>query len=315
MVRLLHAALSAVGITTYSRITGAVPRRMGPRGTDVILRSSGGHVEEMRWWLRSLPPDAEAVVMEHSAFTPELQPLAARWLRPETVVLTNVLPDHPEAWGTTAHHAAAALLMGIPEGVVVVAPEEVLRMPLVSATLGRTRCEVVAVSSAPQAGFKDTHRALALGACSRLNLDPAVCERAMEKLGPDIADFRVMKVAEARCAVAFSANDIQSTKALFDTLDWRRRDTTVIYNHRKDRPGRLKTFEAWLASGLWRGSVIIGDRPFRHPARWRYEPVKSAGALARIIQREGKVFGCGNLAGPPLELLLNLRNRSAGSDL
>ncbi|HPI98954.1 MAG TPA: hypothetical protein PLV56_09425, partial [Synergistales bacterium] len=51
LVRLIHSALLANGIKAYGRITGVIPRELTPCGEVQILRTNGGHVEEMKWWL------------------------------------------------------------------------------------------------------------------------------------------------------------------------------------------------------------------------------------------------------------------------
>jgi len=116
VVRLLHAALQDAGLRTHARITGVVPRELGPNGVHKISRSSGAHVEEMRWWLKGLPTSAQAIVLENNAITPDFQALAGRWLRPDVTVLANALPDHQEVWGPTRACAAEVLTKGVPRG-------------------------------------------------------------------------------------------------------------------------------------------------------------------------------------------------------
>ena len=123
-VRLLHAAMQEAGLLSYARITGVVPRELGPNGIRTISRSSGAHVEEMRWWLRRLPASAQGIVLENSAITPDFQELAGRWLRPDLTILTNTLPDHQEVWGPTRSCAAEVLVAGIPKGGQLIVPAD-----------------------------------------------------------------------------------------------------------------------------------------------------------------------------------------------
>jgi hypothetical protein len=87
IVRLLHAAMHAAGLQSYARLTGVIPRELGPQGIRTISRSAGAHVEEMRWWLRRLPSSAHGLVLENSAINADFQGLAKRWLRPVVSVL------------------------------------------------------------------------------------------------------------------------------------------------------------------------------------------------------------------------------------
>jgi len=102
IVRLLHAGMHAAGLRAYARITGVIPRELGPDGIRVISRSAGAHVEEMRWWLRQLPSSAQGIILENSAITADFQALAGCWLRPDVTVLANTLADHQELWGPTS---------------------------------------------------------------------------------------------------------------------------------------------------------------------------------------------------------------------
>ena len=66
---------------------------------------------------------AQAIVMENSAISPDLQELAGKWLKPDVTVLSNTLPDHQEAWGPSSTSAAEVLTRGIPKGGKVILPD------------------------------------------------------------------------------------------------------------------------------------------------------------------------------------------------
>ena len=48
LVRLLCAGLEACGVSPWGRITGVLPRQIGPGGERLIERTAPAHVEEMR---------------------------------------------------------------------------------------------------------------------------------------------------------------------------------------------------------------------------------------------------------------------------
>jgi hypothetical protein len=304
IVRLLHTAFQAAGIESWARITGVEPRQLGPGGTQTILRTSGAHVEEMRWWLRQLPASAGAVVMENSAISPELQPLAARWLQPEITVLSNVLPDHQEAWGPTAAGAAEALVAGLPKGGQVIMPEPLRENGFLASLVQRRQCTpLYAVAEGGGAtAYRAVNFALAKTVLEALGLPVEAALDAMKSLQPDRYDFRVLEHDGARMAMAFSANDIASTRSLFHGLDWPAEQTRLVYNHRSDRPARLRSFCNWLESGRWREVLIIGDRPLRRPDRARFMKLDAAQNLLSLVRPGDRVFGCGNIAGHPLAL-------------
>lgn len=304
VVRLLFAALQSAGLEAYARITGVVPRQLGPGGVRRIERAAGAHVEEMRWWLGQLPASAQAVVLENSAITPEFQGLAARWLKPDITVLTNTLPDHQESWGADAAGAACVLAAGVPRGGRVVLPASLERDAHLLGLLAQRRCDVI---FAPVAGidgeiFRAANAGLALTAAERLGLAAGPALEAMRRLPRDRYDFHVANCRGAEVAMAFSANDIASTRELFGSLGWSAQETRLVYNHRKDRPGRLRSFMDWFGQSSWREVLIIGDKPAGRPVPARYLDIDNDQALLRLFQPGDRVFGCGNIAGLPLSL-------------
>jgi poly-gamma-glutamate synthase PgsB/CapB len=306
LVRLLHGALTACGIKGYGRITGVIPRQLGSTGRITpILRPAGGHAEEMRWWLKQLPPEAEAVVLENSAIAPELQPLAGRWLRPQVVVLTNLLADHFETWGPTKEQATAILLAGIPARATVIAPHEIRAQDEIKAILAAKGCRTISAYSETkdQPGIDQNNLVLALAVCDHLGLPRQKTEPAMRDLTLDLADFRVMRINGAELAFAFSANDPQSSLTLFSSLGWQPEKTRLVFNHRQDRPARLREFARQVFSGKWQKQLIVGDRPWPLPKGTHYVKATDPEQFRGLFYAGQRVFGCGNVKGLPLGLL------------
>lgn len=304
IVRLLHTAMNSQGLNTYSRITGVVPRELGPLGDRAISRSSGAHVEEMRWWLRRVPDSAGGIVLENSAISAEFQSLAGRWLRPDLTVLTNTLPDHQELWGTSSASAAEVLVSGVPGNTRLVLPAGLASDGYLMELLRRRGCQLIFSEAIGQAGegYRAVNTGLAYTALENLGLEMAPALAAMLDMPPDRYDFHVARYGGAEVAMAFSANDITSTRHLFRSLMWPKGETRIIYNHRADRPGRFRSFINWLDQAHWREVLIMGDKPRKSPGSARYLKVVNELALLRLFKPGDRVFGCGNIAGIPLSL-------------
>jgi hypothetical protein len=302
LVRLICAGLGADGTQTRGRVTGVIPRELffgsgsGPAhgGERRIVRNSPGHVEEMRWWLRQIPRGVEAVVMENSAVQPDLQGLAALWLRPVLTVWTNAREDHQDAWGPGPEAAFSALLRGV--------PEEGRSSLLLSAELGagRLACRLegrkgpVFALEKDGRDYRESNLLLAEKALDLLGFSSDRARAAMRALPPDVADFRVFRLEDGtRLAAAFSANDLQSTEHLFSLLGWAEAETSVLFADRDDRSARRESFAPFLAR-RWR-EVRVADK--------REDPRAVTGWMGG----GKKVFGCGNVAGFPLEILLSLQ--------
>ena len=304
VVRLVHAAFSAAGHQAWARVTGVVPRELGPGGERTLERAAGGHVAEMRWWLKRLPRTVGAVVLENSAIAPELQPLAGQWLRPQLTVLSSVVPDHQEAWGATAAEAASALAQGLPRGGFVLLPDSLQKNRALRRLLERHDCETEWVEPLGEPGpaWRSVNRGLALAVCRHFGIEPSLALDAMRRMATDPYDFHVAHRGGLDIALAFSANDVSSSRDLFRSLGWPEEDTRVVYNHRRDRPLRLKSFLPWLSNGRWREVWLTGDRPAAWNARLPYRRFSSARQLLACCAPGERVFGCGNIAGLPLDL-------------
>ena len=310
LVRLIFAGLAAAGLDTRGRITGVLPRELAAGGERRIVRSAPGHVEEMRWWLRQIPQDTQAVVMENSAVQPELQGLAAEWLQPTLTVWTNARPDHEDAWGPGEHAATLALARGIPQDGTLLIGEEPASSPHLQKILAERRDETVLMEKRGE-GYLAANLALAARALGLLGVRGEASLAAMENLQPDVADFRIFSIDEGPkntrvfLASAFSANDLESTALLFASTGWREADTSVLYCGRPDRPVRLKSFRPFLQRGWREVRTLRGDEPLPQVEGW----ISGDGSNTGNVR---KIFGCGNVRGAPLELLLKLeRNGTA----
>lgn len=304
IVRYLHAAMQDAGLQSYARITGVAPRELGPEKTQTISRSSGAHVEEMRWWLKGLPASVQGIVLENSAITPDLQGLAGRWLQPEITVLSNVLPDHQEVWGPTSECAAKVLTSGIPRESQVLIPDDLKSDLYLLELLKQRGCKVNFAEPVVEAGanYQANNLGLALAAIERLGFAKAPALQSMLDLQQDKYDFGVVNNGGAELAMAFSANDISSTRTLFRSLSWSEEETRLIYNHRMDRPARFQSFLDWLNNTRWREVLVIGDKPKMKHCSARYLPIKSAEGLLQLFKPGDRIFGCGNIAGLPMAL-------------
>lgn len=311
VVRLVHAAMCGCGLSAWARITGVVPRELGPAGERPVMRPGGTNVSEMKWWLGTLPNDAEAVVMENSAVSPELQGLCARWLKPQITALTNIRPDHEAQWGPSESNVLCALSLALPVGGAVAVPADLAEKPEFILLARKKRLKVLPakkIFGLPP--HLSANMGLALEVCRFFGLNEDLCLCAMKELPPDFADFCVLTIGDGRLAFAFSANDETTTEELFQSTGWMREETGVLFNHRSDRVDRFRAFESWMAGHLWREVLVIGDRPPKSGLKCEYFPYGSVDALARRIN-SGLWMGCGNTVyGQTLALKLRCEEGS-----
>ncbi|MDR1978734.1 MAG: hypothetical protein LBQ42_08375 [Synergistaceae bacterium] len=316
LTRLLRAGFAACGLVSYARITGVIPRELSPAGERLIRRASPAHIREMRWWMAQIPTEAQALVVENSAVHPDLQGFAPDLVSPVLTVWTTLRADHVEVWGPGREGAAKALLRGIPRGVPVAGGRE-LNAPEMLALFEANGN----VLHTPALGDLSSHNAenlslarLVLELCDTYGFAPFLLDvergaRAMSELPPDIADFRVLRNGTDELAVAFSANDTESTARLFAETGWLPEETILLYHHRPDRYARLETFLPWIEAHPWKGKLFTRTRrpviSSRSSIEWN-DAIRDFFTFEAWRKGRGRVFACGNVAGWPIEFLNRL---------
>lgn len=281
LVRLIHAGLVAQNFKAYARITGVLPRSLEPDGKiKIIRRDSPVSFREMQWWLKNIPSDAQAIIMENSAVNPELQPAAAKWLNPNLIIITNFRADHQDAWGFEKNSAEIAIMKGVPKNIPII------------------------IGSDTSKDFRAENISLAIRVLEFFGVK--VDRKILENLPPDVADFKILGRDDDLLACAFSANDVESTEMLFASTGWACEDVTLLFHHRTDRPARLKIFLDWIRGKNWREVFFTRTgKNFlftKKNLRW-LDDVNSPESFSDWRKGRGKIFACGNVAGWPLEYL------------
>ncbi len=292
VTRLLAGALRAGGIRCLAKTTGTEPRLILPDGSErAIRRRAPASIREQLWAMRQARAlGARAVVLECMAVEPELQAVAERDMIRATIgVITNARLDHAEAMGATVEDVAAALALTIPErGTIVVGPTGGADVIAAAARAKGARLVVAAAESAPpgpdvnpgpdaglgthpdlgpEAGSRPDWRAdnagIALAVTRLLGIPDDVARSGMREAAPDPGAAQRGAVDAAGRRVEYldasAANDPESLDRL---LTPRTGQALFVFNHRMDRPLRLRQFaEAEPWSRDTDRLVVTGDRP------------------------------------------------------
>jgi poly-gamma-glutamate synthase PgsB/CapB len=202
------------------------------------------------------------------AIDPALQLVSEREMIAATIsVITNTRPDHADVMGSSPAEVAAALSCTVPTGgILVLGPVD--HPELFEAEAARRRSRVVranaagAVTDAP--AWMAENLGVALAVTALLGIPDQLALSAMTsapedpgtmRLHPCTAGGRVVTIVNAS-----AANDPESLQMLLDGLSADGR--LFVFNHRGDRPLRLRQF---AESPLWKGpgtSVLVtGDTP------------------------------------------------------
>lgn len=318
VTRLIAAALRAHGVPTLARVTGSEAREILPDGTERPVRRLGpaNIREELRFLLLARRLGARAAVVECMAIRPDLQYTAEREMVCATIgVVTNVRTDHTEVMGATLAEIAASLAATVPRGGVLVlgSPDFVELFRERAVVLG-TRVVVAAPPGGPAAPWLEEDLATALAVTRLLGVPDDVARGAMAAAAADPGAFRERVVSVAGREVALldarAANDPESFALLCRTstlLPSVTGPVLAIYNHRHDRPDRLRRFVPSLSALPGALVFLTGDRPAFGLARKARRadgpafPFVPVGRLRAAVEGSGAgaVVLCGNTRGLP----------------
>ena len=323
VTRLIAAALRAHGVPTLARVTGTEARLLLPDGTERPVRRLGpANVrEELRFLLLARRLGVKAAVVECMAIRPDLQHAAEREMVDGTIgVVTNVRTDHTEAMGAGLAEIAASLAATVPRGGVLVlgTPDFAELFRERADSLG-TRVVVAGPPSGAGTPWLEEDVATALAVTRLLGVPDDVARRAMASAAADPGAFRerVVRVAGREVALldARAANDPESFALLCRTstlLSSASGPVLAIYNHRHDRPDRLRRFAPSLAALPGARVLLTGDRPALalsravRPAGARAFPFVPVRRLRAAVAGSGAgaLVLCGNTRGLPVEAVV-----------
>jgi gamma-polyglutamate synthase len=322
VTRLIAAALRGDGRSVLAKTTGSRPVFSGADGSEHLIDRPGPPtiLEQKRVLRAAARGRQDALVAEMMSIRPEcLRAEAARILKPDLLVITNVRVDHREEMGATVDSAAAALAEAIAPGCTVLVPAAE-NHPAFQAAAHRRGARLVPVpdraSGGPSAGgpgggweFPE-NRLLAAAAAEFLGVSRERAEAGMAAAVPDFGALRVWSLNEngiPRFAVsAFAANEPQSTRRLLDRLAEIRPGLPErkigLLNLREDREDRTRQWVEAAAEGFFAdfAGILVLGRP--------------AGPVARKLRRRGPAdrFVQGLPGSDPARIMAAARTR-AGS--
>lgn len=274
VTRLIAGALREGGIRTIAKTTGTAPRLILPDGAErTVGRRAPASIREQLWLMREAHRmSAHALVVECMAIDPGLQSVSERDMIGSTIgVITNARQDHGEVMGGNVQDVARALGNTIPlDAVLVLGPDPGPWRDVLREEADRRRCTVLApriddavLDALSLLPWQRSNAAIALAVTRQLGIPDSTALRGMAAATPDPGTCTTRTVRIEGRAVdvidASAANDPESLHNLVGRLTGR---DVVVFNHRADRPIRLRQF---AESGVWADPqvtiVVTGDAP------------------------------------------------------
>jgi poly-gamma-glutamate synthase PgsB/CapB len=344
VTRLIAGGLRGGGVRTFAKTTGTTARMIRPDGSEVDVFRVGrpNVIEQTRIVRRAVEADAQALVVECMAVSPELQPLSElRLIRSTVGVITNCRADHLDVMGPTTDDVARALAQTCPaRGHLFTAERErAWILEAVARDRGTTLNVVDPAQVTPDelAGFSYIEHAenlaLALAVCAHLGVSRAAALAGMRAATPDPGVLRRFVVRAGDRTVefvnAFAANDPDSTLLIWERLGLGSPSAglqrIVLANCRPDRIQRSGQIAQLIATRLQADYVVLcgedTDLVAFHAVkaglpRERISNLGGRGAEAvyehvlDLVKENGIVVGIGNIVGLGEDIVLHFSNRS-----
>jgi poly-gamma-glutamate synthase PgsB/CapB len=322
VTRLVAAGLRAGGYRIVAKTTGTQPKLIRPDGSEVpIRRWSAASIREQSSFIRRAAREkADAVVVEAMAIEPEyLGALERFYIRATDLLITNLRPDHQEQLGDRPDAMASAITRAFPPGGRVFATAEAAT-PLVQGEAQRLSCELIVCDDVRDSDPEAANLMLARAICRRYRIDDKVADAAMRDAQRDIGAFSLQSVTLAgrsvRFANAFSCNDIESFRLLWQRHQPAGIPAAFLFNARADRPLRSRAFLSLLPLLAPDAALYVtqGSRVFQKwaqkagfdPSRVHLLPLAPApqqlDRIARDVADGTVVWGTGNFRGAGAEI-------------
>ncbi len=319
VTRLIAAILREAGIRTWAKTTGTQAAWILPDGSEMEYRKKRPvNIREQIPFIRRARRDrAEAVVIECMALHPESQRMMAEeFVRPTIEVITNARVDHVTEIGATEQETVDTLALSIHPSAQVVA-DDARFDAYTDRRADSTGVEVddgyLSRFSFPM--FAENVRQ-ALKVAELLKIDREVALRGMLKARPDVGMCGPFQVGSCLVVNAFAANDLDSSRALFEKMVRERelagRPVWLLFNNRGDREFRLSEFAPLVRELSARGAQlrVIGENAAK-VARYF---AKHAGAQAQQLE-EAPLKWLEDLGEKPCVVLCLGNIRGVGREL
>ena len=248
VTRMIAAGLTAGGHRVLCKTTGTLPIAIHPDGRqELIERRAPANIREQLTYLHKAAREkADILVIECMALQPEYQRVSGRnMLRCDVGVITNARLDHMDVMGDTREEILNCLMEMLPaQGRIFTAerdfPDQLAaRAKALGSVL--TVSDPAAIEDIPGAKELDfpENVALALDVCMGLGVDRSIAFEGIRSFVRDPFALSVFSGENVTFVNALSANDVSSTKMIYDGIRGTGEEELVILiNNRGDRPAR-----------------------------------------------------------------------------
>jgi len=248
VTRMIAAGFTAGGHRVLCKTTGTLPIAIHPDGRqELIERKAPANIREQLTFLHKAAQEkADILVIECMALQPEYQRVSGKdMLHCDVGVITNARLDHMDVMGDSQEEILDCLMEMLPQrGQIFTAERDFPdRLAARAKQLGSTLTisDPGSIADLPGAMVLDfpENVALSLDVCQGLGVDR---QTAFEGVRAFIRDPFALSVFEGENLTfvnALSANDVSSTKMIYEsTRGEGKEELVILINNRGDRPAR-----------------------------------------------------------------------------
>jgi poly-gamma-glutamate synthase PgsB/CapB len=322
LVKIIYGMLRQSGQKVFAKSSGEQPVELLPDGRVRIIprHAPASIIENVRILRRWSWQSPDAAIIECMALQPETQGILARFIfKPHYTLITNILPDHAEAAGSSLKEMSETMLECIDENARVLLPENLagsLRLK------NKAAKEVLAAAAEPYPeSFEHIppqviHQSWCLtkALAGRLGITTDIASRAFRDTWESVNRGIRLSSPELNFTFwnLFSVNDVESAAAIIrhsGECRQRGRQTIVVFNTRSDRPLRTRDFinliqQEFPEAAIWlTGTGRYLARRLLLKSALNSRPVRLAtpGELYQILEGGFKtpaiIYGIGNYSG------------------
>ncbi len=270
VTRMIAAGLTAGGHRVLCKTTGTLPIAIHPDGRQgLIERKAPANIREQLTYLhKAAKEQADILVIECMALQPEYQRVSGRdMLRSDVGVITNARLDHMDVMGETREEILDALMEMLPKkGLIFTAERDFPRQLEDRAEkLGSALhiSDPASIRDIPEAVALDfpENVALALDVCVGLGVDRPTAWEGLKTFVRDPFALSVFKGENLTFVNALSANDVSSTRMIYEATGREGEELVILINNRGDRPARaldmVRLCREMNPKRIW----LLGDEP------------------------------------------------------
>lgn len=336
VARMLASVLRQEGRSVLAKTTGSQARYILPDGGEIEIPRRGmtSIIEQKEFVKKAADLKADCFVAEMMSIHPENHYIEShKLLRPNVVVVTNVLVDHTDAMGGTEEEVAAVYGLDIPEGARVFIPEAE-RRDTFEAAVERAGADLIGIPvgisrQPPGDGLELEKRGfpenldLVRHVGRDLGISEMVIEQGIAGSRGDIGALRLWKYhpgsgsGEIVLVNGFAANDPGSTSRVISRLS---EFLPAAFNRffgllslRADRADRTLQWVDALRDGLmerFSGVYVMGAHSAAVGRRLEgvhvlrsTRPERVMDSITRGIGRGAVIVGMGNIVGAGMDMV------------